>query len=160
MGFGRLPFLPRFGIRLFLDERMEDVSYFGYGPYESYLDKHRASRLGSFGTTVAGLHEDYLKPQENGSHWGCSEMTLSGGGASLTVLGKDFSFNASHYTQEELTAKAHNFELEKSGFTVLCIDGAMSGVGSNSCGPQLNERYQVKDDEQLAIHVLLRPAAQ
>ena len=48
----------------------------------------------------------------------------------------------------------------KGGFTVLCIDGAMSGVGSNSCGPQLNERYQVKDDEQLAIHVLLRPAAQ
>ena len=160
MGFGRLPFLPRFGIRLFLDERMEDVSYFGYGPYESYLDKHRASRLGSFGTTVAGLHEDYLKPQENGSHWGCSELTLSGGGASLTVLGKEFSFNASHYTQEELAAKAHNFELEKSGFTVLCIDGAMSGVGSNSCGPQLNERYQVKDDEQLAIHVLLRPSAE
>ncbi len=160
MGFGRLPFLPRFGIRLFLDERMEDVSYFGYGPYESYLDKHRASLLGSFGTTVTGLHEDYLKPQENGSHWGCSELTLSGGGASLAVLGKEFSFNASHYTQEELTAKAHNFELEKSGFTVLCIDGAMSGVGSNSCGPQLNERYQVKDDEQLAIHVLLRPAAQ
>lgn len=157
-GFGGLPYLPRFGLRLFLDNGMEQVSYFGYGPYESYLDKHRASRLGRFCASVDALHEDYLKPQENGSHWDCSDVTVAGNDLALTVLGDSFSFNASHYTQEELTAKKHNFELEKSGFTVLCIDGAVSGIGSNSCGPQLHEQYQLREDAQLTMKFALRPS--
>src|SRR5699024_7972465 len=99
--------------------------------------KHRASRLGRFAASVDALHEDYLKPQENGSRWDCSDVTVTNGDLALTVRGESFSFNASHYTQEELTAKMHNFELEKSGYTVLCLDGAMGGVGSNSCGPAL-----------------------
>ena len=160
LGFGELPFLPRFGLRLFLANAMENVEYFGYGPYESYVDKHRASRLGLFHAKVDSLHEDYLKPQENGSHWDCSRAALSDGSLTLTVLGDSFSFNASHYTQEELTSKMHNFELEKSGYTVLCLDGAMSGVGSNSCGPRLMEQYQVCRDEQLKIHLILRPSVE
>lgn len=48
---------------------MNRVEYFGYGPEESYIDKHRASHLGRFETCTDCLHEDYLKPQENGSHW-------------------------------------------------------------------------------------------
>ena len=159
-GFGGLPHLPRFGLRLFLNEGMEQVEYFGYGPYESYQDKHRASRLGRFAASVDALHEDYLKPQENGSRWDCSDVTVTNGDLALTVRGESFSFNASHYTQEELTAKMHNFELEKSGYTVLCLDGAMGGVGSNSCGPALLEQYRIDKDEQLQIHLAIRPSVQ
>jgi hypothetical protein len=57
--------------------------------------------------------------------------------------GKDFSFNASEYTEEELAGKRHNFELEKCEDNVICIDYRMAGVGSNSCGPELNEKYRV-----------------
>ena len=45
-----LPFLPRFGLRLFLSAAYEQVSYFGYGPRESYIDKHRNSYLDLFCT--------------------------------------------------------------------------------------------------------------
>lgn len=94
------------------------------------------------------LHEEYLRPQENGSHWGCSSVNLStADGRKVLVSGAEFSFNASNYTQEELTAKAHCFELEKSPYTVLCLDGYMSGCGSNSCGPELFEKYRVNDDK-------------
>ena len=41
-----LPYLPRLGLRLFLPKQMDRASYFGYGPYESYVDKHRASYKG------------------------------------------------------------------------------------------------------------------
>ena len=84
-------------------------------------------------------------------------MTVAGKDLALTVRGDSFSFNASPYTQEELTAKRHNFELEKSGYTVLCLDGVMGGIGSNSCGPELLEQYRVKDDSQLQIHLRLIP---
>ena len=141
-----LPFLPRFGVRLFLKKDFEQVSYYGYGPNESYIDKRRASWLDRFTDTVTGMHEDYLHPQENGSHYGCEELTIRNSvGDALTVTGDDFSFNASHYTQEELTKKKHNFELETSDYTVLCIDERQSGIGSNSCGPQLLPKYRLGD---------------
>ena len=140
--------LPRFGIRMFLPKEFSDVAYFGVGPNESYIDKHRASWHGHFKTTVADLHEDYLRPQENGSHYDCEMVSLAGEGRGFTVVGeKPFCFNASYYTQEELTVKAHNFELEESGHTVFCVDAAQSGIGSNSCGPELDERFRLQPDK-------------
>ncbi len=143
-GAKELPFLPRFGVRMFVKEEFENVEYYGYGPYESYIDKHSASYVSKFTSTVTELHEDYTRPQENGSHYACDYVKLSSDAHSIKVTGIDaFSFNASHYTQEELASKRHNYELEKSGCTVLCIDSRQSGIGSNSCGPDLPEKYKL-----------------
>ena len=140
----KLEILPRFGLRLFLDKGMDTVSYFGYGPGESYQDKHLASYMGSFTAKVSEMYEPYLRPQENSSHYNTKEVTVSGNGCALTVSSDDgMSFNASEYTQEELWRKGHRYELEKSGYTVLCADFIMAGVGSNSCGPILMEKYRV-----------------
>ena len=57
---------------------------------------------------------------------------------------------ASAYTQEELTKKPHNFELEKCDSTVLCVDAYQSGIGSNSCGPALAEAYRVPREMHFA----------
>lgn len=142
------PFLPRFGLRLFLPKSMAKVTYCGIGPKESYIDKRRAGYHGVFDTSVRAMHEDYIRPQENGSHFDCDYVILQGGGAALTVAGEEtFSFNASVYTQEELTEKAHNYELEESPYTVLCVDYRQSGIGSNSCGPVLAEQYQLNEEE-------------
>ena len=150
------PALPRFGLRMMLPQSMDMVEYYGYGPNESYPDKHRASWLAVFDTTVDELFEDYLKPQENGSHWGCRYLTIGDADRGLFVAGEDFSFNASRYTEEELTRKAHNFELEKCPDTVLCIDYKQAGIGSNSCGPELLPQYQLAE-ESFTMHVTLMP---
>lgn len=144
------PMLPRFGLRLFLDKEMEQVEYYGMGPVESYVDKHRASSHGVYTSDVKDMHEDYIRPQENGSHYDCSYVTLESDKYVLNAVSeKEFSFNASVYTQEELAAKKHNFELEESGNTVLCLDYAQSGIGSNSCGPELSPQYRVDEKEFL-----------
>jgi beta-galactosidase len=144
-----MPWLPRFGLRLFLPEQFGRVEYFGYGPHESYIDKRRASWLSAFGSTVDGLFEDYIRPQENGSRFGCSRMEIGGGRSegllSASAVSGPFSFNASRYSQEELASKKHNFELARSGHTVLCLDYKMSGVGSNSCGPELRPQYRLAE---------------
>ena len=152
------PFLPRFGLRLFLPNEINNVEYFGYGPYESYPDKHRASYLGQFKAKVEDMHEDYIKPQENGSHWGCHYIKLlSDTGVGFAATNNEtFSFNVSHYTQEELTAKKHNFELEESGSTVLCLDYTQSGIGSNSCGPKLLEKYRL-NAQRFDFNMTLKP---
>ncbi|MBR6766406.1 MAG: beta-galactosidase [Clostridia bacterium] len=142
----KFPALPRFGVRMQMPKAIDSLAYFGYGPYESYSDKHRATVKHLYASSVKDQHEDYIKPQENGSHWNCDYLRLTGPLGGIEVTGEGFSFNASPYTQEELTAKAHNFELEESGHTVLCVDFRQNGIGSNSCGPQLLERYQLNGD--------------
>lgn len=140
----KVTFLPRFGIRLFMPKEFGRVSYFGYGPYESYSDKHQASYMGKFDCDIAHMHEDYIRPQENSSHFGCKYMTVYSPDRSVTFTSSaDFSFNASEYTEEELAKKRHNYELVKCGSNVICADAMMAGVGSASCGPALNEKYRL-----------------
>ncbi len=140
----KVEFLPRFGIRLFLPRSFSRVEYFGYGPHESYVDKRHLDYVGRFTADISEMHEDYIRPQENSSHCGCKYMSVSDGESIVRfTCGGDFSFNASEYTQEELAGKRHNFELEKCGSSVVCIDSMMAGVGSNSCGPALAEKYRL-----------------
>ena len=153
----RAPYLPRFGLRLFLPRAFDGVEYTGYGPYESYLDKHRASSYGVYTSSVADQHEDYLRPQENSSHWGCTALAVSSDSLRLRASGaRPFCFNASVYTQEELAKKAHNYELTPCGDTVLCLDGDQSGLGSGSCGPLLRKNMQLCD-EHLSFRFRLTP---
>ena len=149
------PALPRFGLRLFLPRALSDVEYFGYGPFESYADKHRASFRHLWHADLADLHEDYLKPQENGSHYGCEYLALHDVLGGLRVRGENFSFNASPYTQEELTQKPHSFELSPCGSAVLCLDAFQTGIGSNSCGPALLPEYT--SPEEIRMDLTLSP---
>ena len=151
----KVPFLPRFGIRLFVPKSFNQVEYFGYGPTESYIDKHQACWLGKFQSKIEDMHEDYIRPQENSSHCGCKYLKVSDGKLCMTFGAEHktlpetdnfvpgFSFNASEYTQEELAKKRHNYELEKCSSNVICVDSRMAGVGTHSCGPELAEKYRL-----------------
>ena len=180
------PVLPRFGARMVLRKDMRNVNYIGMGPYESSIDNHHASWHGSFSASIDEMHDDYIMPQENGSHFDCSYVQISAPGAndgadknssdknnyagsssyqsicntqtastiaattahSIAVTSAvPFSMNASPYTAEELTNAAHNYELPESNKSVLCIDYRQNGIGSNSCGPELDEKYRFDEDE-------------
>ena len=140
------PDLPRFGVRMFLDKKLSAVRYFGMGPQESYCDKHQAASHGLYRADVGDLHEDYIRPQENGSHYDCEYVELNNSRYGIVVSAENaFSFNASYYTQEELEEKTHNYELIESDSVVFCVDYALNGIGSNSCGPVVLEQYRFDD---------------
>ena len=170
------PELPRFGVRLFLDKTFAGVDYFGMGPQESYRDKHRGSSHGHYHGDVMDMHEDYIRPQENGSHYDCDYVKLEqkadneqendktkvdkaenvvekAGNAVVSCMGlavasqNTFSFNVSPYTEEQLAAVGHNYELTECGSTVLCIDYALNGIGSNSCGPEVADKYKFNENK-------------
>ncbi len=142
------PGLPRFGLRIFLPADMQEITFYGMGPMESYRDKCHAASHGRYSMNVSKMHEDYIRPQENGSHNDCDYVLVSGIKNRMAAVSRvPFSFNASVYTQEELTEKRHNYELVPCGSTVLCLDYAQNGIGSNSCGPGLLEKYQLSEEE-------------
>ena len=142
------PELPRFGVRVFFNKNLSEASYYGMGPQESYRDKHRGASHGLYRSAVKDLHEDYIMPQENGSHFDCDYVELYNGRYGIAAVSETpFSFQASNYTQEMLAQAKHNYELEESDSTVLCIDYALNGIGSNSCGPEVLAAYRFDEKE-------------
>ncbi|MBO6157935.1 MAG: DUF4981 domain-containing protein [Firmicutes bacterium] len=150
--------LPRFGLRMQLQKNMDQAAYYGYGPEESYVDKHQASRMGYFETNAKDNYEPYLKPQETGSHFGTlwAEVTDQAGYGLKASSEKPFSFGLLEYTREELTKKAHAFELESAPGTEVWMDYKMNGIGSNSCGPRLDKAYRF-DEDKFSWHLRLEP---
>ena len=51
--------------------------------------------------------------------------------------------------KELVAAYQHNTIVD----TVLCLDGQMSGIGSNSCGPKLLEKYHLP--EKVDFHCVI-----
>lgn len=144
-----LPILPRFGIRFFLDDGQDKLTYLGRGPLECYSDKKEGTFIGMFDSDADSEYVDYIKPQEHGAHCDTEWLEVSGKGRYMRVqaIDKTLSFNLSKYTWEELERKGHNFELEKCGDTVLTVDYKQDGIGSNSCGPNPFDQYRFSENE-------------
>ncbi|MBQ9773408.1 MAG: DUF4981 domain-containing protein [Clostridia bacterium] len=154
-------FLPRFGVEFKMPADCESLTYFGRGPVESYEDKRHASRVSRYATTVTEHFEHYVRPQENMAHvesrW-VSVANAAGQGllATNTEETKTFSFNCSHFTTEMLTETAHDYELVPLSETVVHLDYRHSGIGSNSCGPALDEALRL-DETAFRFCVRLLP---
>lgn len=133
-----ISYLPRIGLEFAIDCPNLPFEYDGYGETESYIDKHMASDYGTYRSTAEKNYGHYLKPQESGSHYAATRLQI--GGMEITAE-KPFSFNVCPYSTQTLMNTAHDFELPQSDRTYVNIDIAMSGIGSNSCGPELAERY-------------------
>jgi len=143
-------FLPRFGVEFKMPADCEQLAYFGRGPVESYLDKKNASRVSRYSTSVTEHFEHYVHPQENMAHTETRWVEVSnraGQGllATNTEVSKSFSFNCSHFTTKQLTETAHDFELQPLAETVVHLDYRHSGIGSNSCGPQLDSELRLNE---------------
>ena len=101
---------------------------------------HHGSKMGMYNSCAEDEYVNYIKPQEHGNHYNTKYMHIG----KLEFASQDgIEINVSEYSAEELTQKAHNFELEKNGFANVRVDYMVSGIGSGSCGPQLLERYQM-----------------
>lgn len=142
--------LPRIGLQLVTAEGFENYEYYGYGPKESYFDKHHYAWIDSFKTSVTDNFEHYVRPQENSSHYATKWVKLSDeSGIGFLCKCEDFeSFtsNAQHFTPQQLYYAKHDYELEPMKETVLSLDFKQQGVGSASCGPDMLEKYRLSDE--------------
>ena len=152
-----LPMLPRFGIEFLMPEGFENLKYFGMGPYESYIDKKLASKMGVYSAKVYEHFEHYVRPQENMAHTDTRWAYVSNLNGHGLVFSGDFSFNCSHFTPKMLTETAHDYELEPLRETVVNLDYRHAGIGSNSCGPELIEKYRL-DQKSISWEIKITPA--
>ncbi len=145
-----IDYLPRFGFTFELDKRFDTVDFFGMGPFDSYCDRHNSSYMGKFSNKVSREYTPYIMPQESGNHYNTSWAYVhdsDGLGIAVINEGEAFEFSAIPYSAKELTKAKHNFELKESDKTVFTVNYKVSGVGSNSCGPLLDEHYRFNEQE-------------
>lgn len=132
-------YIPRVGIEFAIDKKYQEFKFFGYGKDEAYIDKRIHNTVGEFASNVKDNYYQYIKPQESGSHYYSSYLEI---GDMYITAKKPFSFNAIPYSKETLMNTKHYFELPESDNTYISIDIFMSGVGTHSCGPELNKKYK------------------
>lgn len=140
--------LPRFGMQFALKKGFENLRYYGMGPRENYIDMHHSSHMGIYETTPDEEYEPYIKPQECGNHTRVKWLEINNknkdGGVGFYAKDR-MNFSALHFTAEDLEAAAYTKDLSRRDETILRIDYKQTGIGSNSCGPKLAEKYRFSE---------------
>jgi len=143
--------LPKMGFRLEMPAEMEQLSWFGRGPWDSYRDRKEACLPAIYKSTVTDQYEEYIMPQEHGTKQEVRWMSLTNdeGNGLLFAAPDQMAASAVHFRPEDNytdrnNRSRHTYEFKKCANTVVSLDAATRGLGNNSCGPDVMEKYELK----------------
>ena len=145
--FGMLPdVLGRIGVQFKTRKGQENVTWLGRGWQENYPDRKACTLVGRYEGKVSELPVLYDRPQDNGCRCDTRYVSLSDGeGQGLLFCGApEFAFAVHDYSMEQLLNAFHRHELQKDETgNHLYLDYRVRGLGSNSCGPEPEEQYEL-----------------
>ena len=137
--------LPRLGLRWQIFNPEAAVDYLGMGPLENYCDRMSAAIYSRFAMAASEMPGNYLMPQSAGNRTGVEELQITTPDGVLALSAdKPFEFSVAPYSDEELFKARHWHELPLQECCYLYTDIKHRGVGTRSCGPQLNNRYRIQ----------------
>ena len=137
--------MPEFGMLFKFDADYENLTWYGYGPAETYCDRERGGKLGIHHNKVADNIAQYLVPQECGNHTHVRRASVTDNlGRGMEFSGKELSFSARPYTPHELENAMHAYELPPVYYTVVRVALQQIGVaGDDSWGARTHEEYLI-----------------
>ncbi|MDR1631957.1 MAG: DUF4981 domain-containing protein [Dysgonamonadaceae bacterium] len=154
---GDLPELPRLGVVMALSGDLEQLEWYGHGPYENYSDRKTACPVGIYKSVVTEQYVPYPHPQETGNKEDIRRLELSdkqGKGLKFTCLSGKMSGSALHFTANDLDVASHAYQLTPRKEVILSLDAAMLGLGNSSCGPGVLKKYAIpKETHQLKFKI-------
>lgn len=142
----RLPEVPRLGVSLVLPPALEQLAWFGLGPWENYTDRKRSALVGRYDSTVTDQYVPYILPQEHGNKCDVRWVELRdgrGAGLRFNAIGRRFEASASHFTAADLYAAKHTTDLTPRPEVHLNLDYGQRGLGTASCGPDTLPQYRI-----------------
>lgn len=144
--------LPRVGNELVINASLENVEWYGRGPWENYADRKSSAFVGIYENTVDGLYFPYMRPQENGYRTDVRWVKFQNNKVGMTITGENvLCFGAQFYKKSDYNIGAnkkdnmqHPFDLKKRDEIYLNIDYGMMGIGGdNSWGEEPHLIYQL-----------------
>ena len=143
--------LPKLGFRLEMPQSMEQLTWFGRGPWDSYVDRKEACLPAIYHSTVTDQYEEYILPQEHGTKQEVRWMSVSNsdGEGLLFVAPDQMAASAVHFKPESNytnkdTRKKHTYEFVSCKTSVVNLDAVTRGLGNNSCGPDVMDKYELR----------------
>lgn len=142
--------LPRMGLSWKLDPSLENMAYYGRGPYENYIDRKTGSFFGVWQSTVTEQYEAYVRPQDNGykSDVRWVQFTDDGGSGIRFSASEPMFVQALHYDAEDLEFSRHRANSKRYRAPLnlvpevrLNLDVRQLGLGGASCGPRPLPEY-------------------
>ena len=146
--YGKLPdTLPRIGVCFEVGKDFALCDWVGRGPRENYPDSKSASPFGLYSLPIEDMNVLYDYPQETGNRENTVSLTLNtADGRRLSFSGSDeFCFSYHDFSIGSLESATHKNELERSeDVNYLYVDYKTRGLGSESCGPAPEEKYELR----------------
>ena len=142
--------IPKIGFRLEMPASMEQLSWFGRGPWDSYRDRKEACLPAIYTSTVTDQREDYILPQEHGTKQEVRWMSLydDNGQGLLFVAPDQMAASALHFRAEDNytdrnNRSRHTYQFKTCANTIVCLDADTRGLGNASCGSEVMEKYEL-----------------
>ena len=142
--------IPKIGFRLEMPAGMENLSWFGRGPWDSYRDRKEACLPAIYQSTVTDQREDYILPQEHGTKQEVRWMSLANdeGTGMLFVAPDQMAASAVHFRAEDNytdrnNRQKHTYQFKTCATSVVSLDAATRGLGNASCGPEVMDKYEL-----------------
>ena len=153
--------LPRLALAFTMLPEFEQMQYYGCGPQEAYPDRHRACYVGQFASSVTDNFVHYIRPFENGAHFGTrrAKVTNDDGVGLRFKADEPFIFNATHCPPHLLEDTLHDDELVPRKETFVYLD---SGMDINGSRGYLEEKEPERrwDDSQIDFTVRVEPVGE
>ncbi len=136
--------LPRIGSELCLSKEYENLSWYGEGPWENYIDRNSGSKTGLYTSTVTQQFFPYSRPQTCGNHTEVRWVSLTNGnGEGISIVGHPYvEATALHYRESDMDKKSISAVTPQEDVYVR-IDYRQEGLGGGSCGPETLPKYQL-----------------
>ncbi|MGM9766836.1 MAG: beta-galactosidase domain 4-containing protein, partial [Candidatus Cryptobacteroides sp.] len=158
------PGLPRIGLRFRMPADYANVSYYGRGPEENYVDRKAGTLIGLYNANVSDLYYPYVRPQENGHHTDTRWLSLSGKKHGLTIASDvPFEFNALRNSVEDFDTEgfvrpqSHVCDIIGRDYVEVCLDHLHRGVGGyDSWGSEPEPFHCVPSDRDYEFSFLIQ----
>ncbi|MFW6308900.1 MAG: beta-galactosidase small subunit [bacterium] len=155
---GELPVLPKIGLQMVVPVELDQITWYGRGPGESYIDSKQANWIDVFSREVDELYTPYVYPQDNGNRTDIRWVVLNNlRGIGLFATGDTLlNFSAHRFSTEDLEKAEHTDELEFKDEITVNLDYRHQALTTTSCGPEGLEKYRLKPEE-FEFAVKLKP---
>lgn len=155
-----LPSIPRVGMKMEVSSDLQQISWFGRGPHETYRDRKASGLIGIYSFPLEEQLYRYPRPQENGNKTDLRWFSLADeNGRGLMITGNTL-FNASAwpFTMKDLEDNDHDYKIPQRDNITVNVDYGQMGVGgTNTWGALVEKWYRLPADKEYFYSFRIAP---
>ncbi len=144
-----IPLMPKFGMRLGLPYKMNQIKWYGRGEFENYPDRNTAALIGLYEMSLSEFIVNYARSQDNSNRTDTRWFSFGDNKSSIKITGlQALNFRAWPYSEEDLEKSTHPYDIVKRDYINVNIDLNIHGVGGDDgWGARTMSKYTIDGNQ-------------